>query len=404
MFLFAQYEWQNRQMVLCPQEFWLTHLITAHSFYTDWKKNDVNLVSLDTFDMVDATTSQSIFYNAVVVNIPQRINEKRNSFYTMNARERHACKCRCKTSSWSDDCPVNPASGLSDAARKFRRHFGWHSASNLSMMSGTKCFFFEDDDNDVCPACEDLFVNQDTVSILNYFYKKLTPPVKHENDVTGGNRRLYNRKRGSLSILSCEAPEFFPAKTKKSAIGDKYLLDDLTAVSKRGTSDILDDFLRADLSSSVPVELLSFLINRNKNHSNNNIDKDDYGIQQNLKAILTVTPPPETKINLAKSSNGLRPAPKPSDFRKNGIKPRIRSTKRKFVRHCDYCFRSGMDESMYDSHCLRNPITGYVMCPILMGNVCRKCGDTGDEKVHSTVECTTGSLANPRPLQQDIAA
>ena len=29
------------------------------------------------------------------------------------------------------------------------------------------------------------------------------------------------------------------------------------------------------------------------------------------------------------------------------------------------CFRIGRDKAMYDSHCLRNPITGAIMCPEL---------------------------------------
>lgn len=56
-------------------------------------------------------------------------------------------------------------------------------------------------------------------------------------------------------------------------------------------------------------------------------------------------------------------------------------------RACTYCKRIGKDESMFDSHCLRNPITKKLMCPTLVDSICAICGDTNDDKVHTTNEC-----------------
>lgn len=56
-------------------------------------------------------------------------------------------------------------------------------------------------------------------------------------------------------------------------------------------------------------------------------------------------------------------------------------------RACVYCKRMGKNESMYDSHCLRNPITEKLMCPLLVDNTCDFCGDTKDDTVHTTQDC-----------------
>jgi len=54
---------------------------------------------------------------------------------------------------------------------------------------------------------------------------------------------------------------------------------------------------------------------------------------------------------------------------------------------CSFCIRNGGDKSMYDSHCLRNPITNAIMCPELKKlKLCHKCGDTGDDFVHTSSE------------------
>jgi len=60
-------------------------------------------------------------------------------------------------------------------------------------------------------------------------------------------------------------------------------------------------------------------------------------------------------------------------------------------RACVYCKRMGKNESMFDSHCLRNPITGKLMCPLLVDNACDLCGDTKDDLVHTTSDCTNSS-------------
>lgn len=63
-------------------------------------------------------------------------------------------------------------------------------------------------------------------------------------------------------------------------------------------------------------------------------------------------------------------------------------------RACVYCKRMGRDESMFDSHCLRNPISQKLMCPLLVDNICEICGDTKDDNVHTTNECKNRTPMN----------
>jgi len=70
-----------------------------------------------------------------------------------------------------------------------------------------------------------------------------------------------------------------------------------------------------------------------------------------------------------------------------GMRPFTSRRNDQTKRACVYCKRIGKNESMFDSHCLRNPITGKLMCPLLVENTCDFCGDTKDDQVHTTNDC-----------------
>jgi len=70
-----------------------------------------------------------------------------------------------------------------------------------------------------------------------------------------------------------------------------------------------------------------------------------------------------------------------------GMRPFTSRRSDQTKRACVYCKRIGKNESMFDSHCLRNPITGKLMCPLLVDNTCDFCGDTKDDQVHTTNDC-----------------
>ena len=47
-------------------------------------------------------------------------------------------------------------------------------------------------------------------------------------------------------------------------------------------------------------------------------------------------------------------------------------------RECKFCKNNGEMSSMYRSHVLRSPDTGFLVCPVLRAHVCEVCGATGD--------------------------
>lgn len=47
-------------------------------------------------------------------------------------------------------------------------------------------------------------------------------------------------------------------------------------------------------------------------------------------------------------------------------------------RECKFCKNNGETSTTYKSHVLRNPGTGFLVCPVLRAHVCEVCGGTGD--------------------------
>merc|ERR1711935_434053 len=55
-------------------------------------------------------------------------------------------------------------------------------------------------------------------------------------------------------------------------------------------------------------------------------------------------------------------------------------------RCCQHCYKMGYDEAMYGSHSMRKK-TKEIICPILLANICKTCGDTGDRDIHQDANC-----------------
>nr|ACO11477.1 Nanos homolog 2 [Caligus rogercresseyi] len=63
---------------------------------------------------------------------------------------------------------------------------------------------------------------------------------------------------------------------------------------------------------------------------------------------------------------------------------------------CEYCRSKGESRAAYSSHCLRNPLTGKVICPLLREYMCEVCKSTGDD-AHVESKCPLNLIGKDNP-------
>merc|ERR1711934_466483 len=90
---------------------------------------------------------------------------------------------------------------------------------------------------------------------------------------------------------------------------------------------------------------------------------------------------PEAQEFIPKTTESTSPAGTPG--RKTGKKNKKKSPTH---RCCQHCYKMGYDEAMYGSHSMRKK-TKEIICPILLANICKSCGDTGDRDIHEDANC-----------------
>jgi len=222
------------------------------------------------------------------------------------------------------------------------------------------------------------------LDVMDAWQEALSPPTQNQNSNQSGrsafrsnpNRRLYNR-RCRLSSSSggssndtpvsspvelrqfgtswVEAPEFFPSSsTQPSCDKINSSTPDMTSeVSKEWSSTVAQlGPAWSHLHSYEEVKSYGHIYNAHP-HRHNNPDG----------RFSSFGKPRHHNMQMESSSSSYRES-------------------------CSFCIRIGRDKAMYDSHCLRNPITGAIMCPELKRHkICHHCGDTGDDFVHSEFEC-----------------
>ncbi|XP_040580325.1 uncharacterized protein [Lepeophtheirus salmonis] len=78
------------------------------------------------------------------------------------------------------------------------------------------------------------------------------------------------------------------------------------------------------------------------------------------------------------------------------INTTLYNTHASFRKHCEFCKNNGCRIDQYQSHCLRNPLTGRVICPVLREYVCEVCKSTGDD-AHIESNCPLNLIAKDNP-------
>jgi len=170
--------------------------------------------------------------------------------------------------------------------------------------------------------------------------------------------------------------------------------------STNGFVDDQDDYLRPYLQAA---DFMVDYINRQRK------------IQKMSSFILPTSPPlEEEELELVSAGGERRDVPSaaaaaaavsnhnnqagPGIKRDDRRPPRHHSERRPSLRRsCVYCLRNGKNVSMYNSHCLRNPLTKNIMCPELKEKLCALCKDTGDDQVHASDECPQTAFASVSP-------
>nr|ACO15593.1 Nanos homolog 2 [Caligus clemensi] len=73
-------------------------------------------------------------------------------------------------------------------------------------------------------------------------------------------------------------------------------------------------------------------------------------------------------------------------------------------RECSFCRNNGESRLHYQSHCLRNPHSGTLVCPVLRSYRCEICGASGDN-AHTRNYCpmrNTTNTNNGRALPMEL--
>jgi len=277
---------------------------------------------------------------------------------------------------------------------------------SLSHQDQHPCLFFEDWSE--CGLCAQVLrsLKDRPVSLsrrsFQFWYKTLTK-IDDDDDVIAASRcdwrRLYNRRsslsesRGSTSS-SCEssptssswsssapasptkhswveAPEFVPAAFHcASPSSHDQLFPDTLQQRNEEERGFLEPY------QGVAKFMMDYIKRRHE------------AAAQNSLGMTTASTSQEVGRTFAAETVGPRFYRRSAALAHPGAGPPAAEQRNKVRRSCIYCIRKGMNESMYDSHCLRNPLTKILMCPELKARLCRVCKDTGDDRVHASDECT----------------
>jgi len=284
-------------------------------------------------------------------------------------------------------------------------------------------------------------IRQDFEDLYKH-YTKVPPSAVATND---DERRLFNRRRKSCQSSSSSSSTPPPPSGSRSAETTTSMADETFSSSSLSSSPVSSPYSPsssshpsswADAPEFIPTATASKNNNNNYVKQNNHIDlqttngfvrdKDDYlkpylqaadfmldyinrqvEIQKTSSLFLSTSSPPKIsvggeRVSAVSSSSGSGDsnykAGGTSGFKRvdrwtatGGSRPRYNSERRQqhhsHRKSCAYCLRNGKNESMYDSHCLRNPLTKNLMCPELKEKLCTLCKDTGDDQVHASHEC-----------------